>query len=595
MAAEYAAPWLGMARAGITGGSEADAMDWARETLGPVANIDISPEAREVQAEIANTLGTGARALYENTPISTIAESGYGRGVAQKAGEAWSNLSDDTKAKLEMSLAALDINPGVGLAGFVPGMIKKASKAEFLPGGKGHTLAPAGKPNQYNMPGREGIVRPVNVDPKNPLVADVDVGPNKKPEKWALEMEQAFEEGRIDEAALLAEGHDAVIIKRPGGKSGYRLTSPEQITNRRYEEALKDAYFQRESQDAIDAGLASSIDVGARRAFERPKVAPSKKQNPNWHPASNTRMQTPYEDLTATLVDTPGAKSEALELTDPRDEVGTWAVGSAWDRTGRGKTVTHVNDKELSRPVPLEGGFGYISDPTTGAGASGKSVVSSIMNAGKRTGEDVVDVIPFTLGHQGSNFSTMVTDVHLGRKKDFPVSKDAVKAFDEEMRSTKVGDDWPGYDSPDLQEFMDNNPDARTTFLKKQQLARYKKEGFPDVESSIKAVTAEDMRDMPDMYGGRAIGRMDLTKEAGPVPGGHKSYDWDIPAAGRGKTYGKDYPARTRFMDWGAQRELMGAKVGDDQRSFQMSYPVQEMTPELAEILAIHPGYRGGQ
>lgn len=457
---------------------------------------------------------------------------------------------------------------------------------------KGYYLESADKPNTFRMPGQEDVIRTSNIDFRNPLVANLDRG-DKKPAKWEVELAEAFDDQAIDTLALKAEGHDGVVIKRPGAQVDFMATSPGQINTRRMDIAQQDALDQANAQFAIDMGAASPIDVGARRAFDRPSVPSSKKNNPYWHPASKSRMKTPYEDLEATLIDTPGVKLDELEVISPEDQIGEWSVGSSWDRSKRGKTVTHVNGMELDNPVPLEGGFEYINDPTVGAGASGQSVVSALMNSARTTGEDVVNIIPHALGHQGANFSTMVTDVHLGRKKHYPVSDEAVEAFDADMRSNKKGKNWPGYNSPDLQEALDNDPAMRTWFLDRMQLAKHKAEGFPDVESSIKAVTNPDMEDMPDLFGGRAIGRIDTTADIRDVPGGHKSYDWDLPNKGPGVGYDRDYPARLQFMDWGATRELTGSGVGGDARSFQMSYPVQEMTPELAQVLAIHPGYRG--
>jgi hypothetical protein len=126
---EVATPILGAGRYindmmyGIEDAS--NAMDWARAEMAGV-KLDVSPAARKSQQDIAQAVVEPASRVLKATGLQRLAESE----VVQAAGRAWEDVSEDTKAGLEMALAGLDLNPGMAAVAAIPKMAKGVRYAE---------------------------------------------------------------------------------------------------------------------------------------------------------------------------------------------------------------------------------------------------------------------------------------------------------------------------------------------------------------------------------------------------------------------------------------------------------------------------------
>ena len=450
-------------------------------------------------------------------------------------------------------------------------------------------LESTGVPNQYRMGDKEGIT-PLNIQMQNPLVADLDQGV-KKPKKWETDLAEAFDDRNIDKKALMSEKHDGVIVKRPGGQWDYMTVSPGQINDRATDQLLQDALdFQGED-----------LAIGAKRAYlsdpNRPK---SKMGDPNWHPISDSRMPMPYDEMTSVQRKSDDILLDELEQIQGQDMIGEWNLSSPWDRSSTGQVITEVNGKPLTNPVVTEGGRGHIQRPDTGILGSGEDVVRGYEKRARSTpAGSKVNVAPVAMSPTSSDFSTMVSEVHVNRLDGYEVSDDAKALFDKEMiegagnkkNKNAPQPNWPGLDDPDLIEKL-NEPGmagVRMRFLDLQDRAHHKKAGFPDVGSSRKAVEAEELRDVPTGWSGGTVGQWDL--EQALMPSSHGSYPLDAPGVARG-SLGKDLPLSVMQADAMARRRLVGAPETSDLRSVEMSKPIQEVTPELAQIMDVHPGFR---
>lgn len=461
-------------------------------------------------------------------------------------------------------------------------------------------LVPTDKPNTYTMgaSNREEIT-PLNIQMQNPLVADLDRG-KRRYEQWELDLADAFDERTIDKKALMAEGHDGVVVKRPGGNWDYMTVSPGQINDRATDQLLQDALdFKGEGLGIKDKWKWVDPE-GVKGEGGNPNVSKDRFDDPLWHPIGINKLTVPYDKMTSVSYRDPTMPMQDLENIMAEEMIGEWNLSSPWDRSVAGRVVTHVNGKPLARPVQTEGGRGHIQRTDQGVLGSGEDVVSGYEKRARSAPEgSVVNVTPTVMSSTSSDFSTMVSEVHVNRLHSYDVSDDAKALFDKEMiegTGNKEGKNrpqpkWPGLDNPDLVDHL-KKPGmggVRGRFLDLMERAHHKDAGFPDVPSSRKAIEDETLRDIPTGWSGGTIGEWDLTQAL--MKSSHGSYPFDAPGRAKG-TLGKDLPLSVMQADAIARRRMIGKAEGDDLKSVEYSKPIQEITPELAQIMDVHPGFR---
>ncbi len=291
-------------------------------------------------------------------------------------------------------------------------------------------------------------------------------------------------------------------------------------------------------------------------------------------------------------------------------------IPMVWDRSDLG-VLTRVNDEDLLFDVPLQAGYKY---PTTSSnfeagrlGASHQSVVTKFMNAAKRasgqkidkkTGEIITEGKPVwgvfsNMGGEGNDFSTMVSDTILGMMGSSKLKNKSIKDFDETM--SNLIQDWPGIegvqDNPakmaELRSFLNKpeNGEARKTFVKTMENAKWNNQGFPDVASARAATSVQDMFGMGSGdASGRVIGQIDYNAPTTKVTE-HGTYPVSIPRVPDTPLYrladesGEFVDINRDFIlpDYTAERRAAGKPQVSDTRAITMSTPSQPVTAKYID------------
>jgi len=291
-------------------------------------------------------------------------------------------------------------------------------------------------------------------------------------------------------------------------------------------------------------------------------------------------------------------------------------IPTMWDRSDLG-VLTRVNDEELAFPVPLDAGYQY---PMTQSnfdanryGASNQSPVTTVMNAAKRasgqkvdkkTGEIITEGKPVfgffsNMGGEGNDFSTMVSDTLLGMIPSSKMTKKSIKDFDETM--SNLIKDWPGMDNiqddmsklKEVRSFL-NRPsggEARKTFVKTMEDAKWNNQGFPDVASARAATSVQDMFGMgTGDASGRVIGQVDYNAPTTKVTE-HGTYPVSIPRvpntplsrladeSGAFTDIGRDF----MLPDYTAARRAAGNPQISEPRAITMSTPSQSVNAKFID------------
>ena len=129
----------------------------------------------------------------------------------------------------------------------------------------------------------------------------------------------------------------------------------------------------------------------------------------------------------------------------------------------------------------------------------------------ERLAEDIGQDILAThmpMGYAGGDFAKMMTQPTLDLMKSAEVPRAIKQAFDAEMAEKVKG--WPGIDKVDMAWFdQPGKGGARATLAKLMDTGRYQKEGFPDIGSIRKSVIEPELMNVPSLYGGYNIGKVD--------------------------------------------------------------------------------------
>ncbi len=329
--------------------------------------------------------------------------------------------------------------------------------------------------------------------------------------------------------------------------------------------------------------------------------------------------RVPLQETGRTIIP-PSATTDTQPLTMQQFEQmranNSEFIPMVWDRSDLG-VLKGVNNEPLAFDVPLQAGSQY---PTTSSnfeadrlGASHQSVVTKFMNAAKRasgqkvnkkTGEIIEEGKPVygffsNMGGESNDFSTMVSDTLLGMMPSSKMTKKSIKEFDETM--SNLIKDWPGMDNiqddiskmEEVRSFL-NSPsggEARKTFVKTMENAKWNNQGFPDVASARAATSVQDMFGMgTGDASGRVIGQIDYNAPTTNITE-HGSYPVSIPRVPNTPLYrladesgafadiGRDF----LLPDYTAARRAAGNPQVSDTRAITMSTPSQPVTAKYID------------
>ena len=233
---------------------------------------------------------------------------------------------------------------------------------------------------------------------------------------------------------------------------------------------------------------------------------------------SKTEMPYRIEDTPMEIVDGSGLLMPRRQI-DLQQLQGKLLMPFFTDRSAIGGQVKSVDGVELTSPIYLEGGSGFMRGEAAqrqdALWASKQGIVSKMAKKAQRDsdeagGADVVGV-NVVMGVDAIDHSTMPTRIVSRMLPNMDIPKDAKAAFDEAMK--KVDEDFPGVDAPNLEEYLDAaSGDLRKQFIRLMDMGDAKKAGFPNIGAVRRAVTDPELYDTPTFSEGVSFGLLDVNK-----------------------------------------------------------------------------------
>ena len=256
----------------------------------------------------------------------------------------------------------------------------------------------------------------------------------------------------------------------------------------------------------------TSQDVPTNKQIVR-MGALAEPQEARWvkHPFNRIAVGDTIENLAKRNAYAP-SKTITENTIQPHDiPVGSWLTPLVGDRSRSGELLTYIGEKELANPVSLQGGYQFTPE-WKGEGVAWASDRSPISTMGRRVrefqGRDIPGVygVYTPMSTQSIDASHHVSDAlsQMMKLEKDNISKTAIEKFD-----AKMGGDFPGVTSENLQEYLRGKPMSyRNDFVKAMNTKAAREAGFPDVEQARIAITHPDLIDTPNYAGGNAIAKL---------------------------------------------------------------------------------------
>ncbi len=265
----------------------------------------------------------------------------------------------------------------------------------------------------------------------------------------------------------------------------------------------------------LGGGVAAARQGGATLGAAGGKLTKAEKD-----PMKYSGIEMPYR-----IEDTPMEIDDLSGLLMPRRQVdveqfqGKLLMPFFTDRSAIGGEVKSVDGVDLTSPVFLEGGSGFMRGEAAqnqdALWASKQGIVSKMAKKAQREsdkagGADVVGV-NVVMGVDAIDHSTMPSKIVARMMPNMDIDASAKKSFDETMR--KVDEDFPGVDAINLEAYLDAaSGDLRKQFIRLMDKSTARKAGFPNVGAVRRAVTDPELYDTPTFSEGVSFGLLDVNR-----------------------------------------------------------------------------------
>jgi len=265
----------------------------------------------------------------------------------------------------------------------------------------------------------------------------------------------------------------------------------------------------------LGGGVAAMRQPGVTLGAAGGKLSKAEKD-----PMKYSGIEMPYR-----IEDTPMEIDDLSGLLMPRRQVdveqfqGKLLMPFFTDRSAIGGEVRSVDGVDLTSPVFLEGGSGFMRGEAAqnqdALWASKQGIVSKMAKKAQREsdkagGADVVGV-NVVMGVDAIDHSTMPSKIVARMMPNMDIDASAKKSFDETMR--KVDEDFPGVDAINLEAYLDAaSGDLRKQFIRLMDKSTARKAGFPNVGAVRRAVTDPELYDTPTFSEGVSFGLLDVNR-----------------------------------------------------------------------------------
>jgi hypothetical protein len=249
---------------------------------------------------------------------------------------------------------------------------------------------------------------------------------------------------------------------------------------------------------AVLGGLAALDSDEAQAGTRDPRL---------WSAISKTKLRKPLDEMAHQYTD---IRAPVPKFISPEQLLGGYGVFTPWDLSAANKTLTHVDDVKLDRPVRLHGGVGFPEANPGMAAASEQAISRRLDNqaaALAETGKPVY-IMPMTMSPQSIDASHHVADPISQLVKTAKIKRDDVTAFNNLMRAGVP--DWVSIKSPKFEDYINSLQGGMTTksdMAKLMATAEWQGKGFPDVASIRHATSEPALIEQPRNTVGMAISR----------------------------------------------------------------------------------------
>lgn len=268
----------------------------------------------------------------------------------------------------------------------------------------------------------------------------------------------------------------------------------------------------------LAAGAAKAIPtlIGRRAGYD-PRL---------YHGLSAIKLSKPVSEMTFERVGVPPSKEVQIS---PEQLQGSVLLAALGDPTAEGGRLVSIGGRQLSRPVDLRGGHGFMSANDPQVWASQQAQVKTLLDRARPHIEKGVPVnlVYSAQGLRSSDFGTHVSDAiadlvgqgGLGRTAVADVNTRMREPFGKKTsRSGEVKYDFPAYGSdvfpgvrsPNLFEALrEGSGNMRTKLAQALDTRPAQEGGFPDMAEVRNAVTDQRLVNEPQGASGLSIARLD--------------------------------------------------------------------------------------
>ena len=318
------------------------------------------------------------------------------------------------------------------------------------------------------------------------------------------------------------------------------------------------------------------------------------------------KLSQPIELMTSKTVADPKVNPVQRRIITPEDMQGGIALPLIGDRAAAGRILTEVGGKQLSKPVELQGGPGFMQTHTmpndeSAAWASGPGVISRLGGltrvAADMGGTDKIYAPYVSMSQTGVDFNAMVTQAILGQYDPSSLTKKAKKEFLRDVRNyvpdpkkphIKPGSALTEADLNDVEALREKMlpPDAgplRKIFVERMGTKQFQNQGFPDVAAARLATTEPDLLNVDVGSTGYNIARLNPEGriiKSPLIP--HETYPEQL----GGEYFGSlDQPVSYKefFPGFADAQRLFGKPEKHDWYTFGRTMPLQQLDQEWVD------------
>lgn len=320
-----------------------------------------------------------------------------------------------------------------------------------------------------------------------------------------------------------------------------------------------------------------------------------------YHPVSGgLKLKTLPKDMDYEL--SPSGVLVPSKTIKPEDMEGGRVIFDAGDRAVAGQKLVRINGIDLEFPIDLMGGPQFMMyqkhlRDNGGIGsiwASDQGAITSLTR--QAVGDEDVYFMPTAMTQTGLDFNTMMSDALIQQADKMKITKKSKKAFDKAVKNIRP--EWKGIDSPEARDQLLENGPLRHAFVDRMDQAEFQSMGFPDVAQTRVAITDPSYLDLPFASGGMTVGKVDkgnpILNKKGEVVGFEPVESPNLPHPTYSTQLSGDYvggfevpvPRQLLAPDFYKKRREMGVGTGGDARSFQLTKPTQQATPEWVDTIS---------